>query len=169
MAALTETQKRFVVERLACFETPAQIKKAIQETFGVDVSASQVCFYDPNSAQGSKELSKELKALFFQTRERFITDEAAVAVSHRTYRLRRLQKLLDDEKIAKNPAMVMDLLEQAAKEVGGMYTNKREISGPSGKPIEIKTPERDEAGKELDEWRKGQMAILTDLITPPAE
>ena len=35
----------------------------------------------------------------------------------------------------KNIVLAASLLEQAAKEQGGMFTNKREVSGPNGGPI----------------------------------
>jgi hypothetical protein len=38
-----------------------------------------------------------------------------------------------------NVAMVAQLLEQAAKEVGGIFTNRRELTGKGGGPIQQAT------------------------------
>ncbi|MGB8810365.1 MAG: hypothetical protein WCD17_13485, partial [Acinetobacter calcoaceticus] len=35
-----------------------------------------------------------------------------------------------------NPVIVPSLMEQAAKEVGGLYTNRKEITGAGGGPLQ---------------------------------
>ena len=44
--------------------------------------------------------------------------------------------MVDKAENMSNLALASQLLEQAAKEVGGHYTNKREFSGPNGGPIQ---------------------------------
>jgi hypothetical protein len=68
-----------------------------------------------------------------------------------------------------NIVLALSILEQAAQDDGGKYTNKREISGPGGKPIEVSQPARDVAAQELDEWRKQQALSLGDLLTAPTD
>ena len=37
MATLTDPMKQFIVERLACYESPTKVAKAVQEEFGVEL------------------------------------------------------------------------------------------------------------------------------------
>ena len=39
-----------------------------------------------------------------------------------------------------NRPLAIEIIERAAKEMGDAYTNRREISGPGGGPIEMKAP-----------------------------
>jgi hypothetical protein len=47
MAALKDEVKRFIVQSLACFDTPSQVAQAVKDTFGLEVSRQQCEFYDP--------------------------------------------------------------------------------------------------------------------------
>ncbi len=44
-----------------------------------------------------------------------------------------MQALLDQ---AKSPRTQLEVLEQAAKDAGGLYTNRRELTGKDGGPIQ---------------------------------
>lgn len=138
MAALTRDHKVLIVTELACFATPTEIQTTLRERFKVEASLQQIQYYDPGTAQGARELAAEWKDLFQQTRETFIQNEASIACTHRAYRLRRIQRMLDDPRHSKNAKLVMSLLELAAKETGGSLTNRRELTGKDGGPIETK-------------------------------
>ncbi len=143
MAALTEEQKVFIVQALACFDSPATVAAAVKEHFGIIVSRQQVESYDHTKAC-AKGVAKKLVALFNETRERFLKDAAAVPVARQVYRLRVLQRALDKAEKQGNAAMVLQILEQAAKESGGVFTNRRELTGAGGGPIQQQsvTPEQ---------------------------
>lgn len=47
MATLTDDVKAFIVQALACFDTPSQVVDAVREGFGTEVSRMQVQSYDP--------------------------------------------------------------------------------------------------------------------------
>lgn len=134
MAALNETQKRYVVQQLACFRTPSEVVEAVKAEFGVEVSRQQVQGYDPTSVQGAR-LSRHWREVFDATREAYIETVAEVPVAHQRYRLDLLQRGVEAAVRSKNWVLVADLAERAAKEVGGAYTNRRELSGPGGGPI----------------------------------
>lgn len=133
MAKLSKEQKRLIVERLACWTMPADVVREINDTYGIKVSLPQLARYDPTGVNG-QTLSPSLKELFNGVRKRFIENEVEIAVAHRSYRLQQLQRLIER---TQSPKLKAELLEQAAKEVGGMFTNKRELSGPGGGPIAI--------------------------------
>ena len=48
-----------------------------------------------------------------------------------------LQRNLERADSRGNAAMVSTLLEQAAKELGGAFTNKRELTGKDGQPLAV--------------------------------
>lgn len=40
MPALNDDQKLFIVQALACFDTPTQVIEAVKQEFGVEVAAA---------------------------------------------------------------------------------------------------------------------------------
>ncbi|GAB1578657.1 DUF2280 domain-containing protein [Bordetella petrii] len=143
MARLNDAQKRYIVQALACYDTPAQVAEAVKEEFGLDVHRAQVAQYDPTKVSG-QDLAKKWRDLFDDTRKRFRDEVAEIPIADQAYRLRTLQRAMAKAERQGNVAMVSQLLEQAAKEVGGAFTNRREHSGPGGGPIEQKTVVVDE-------------------------
>lgn len=155
MATLTDQQKAFIVERLACWSTPAQIREELQETFKLDVPASTILRYDPTTVQGEKELGKKWKELFHETRERFLKETAAIPIAHQSYRLQELWRMY--RKAGRNSDLGAKLLEQAAREVGGHYTNRRELTGANGGPIQTQglPPDLSQlTDAELEQWER---------------
>lgn len=134
MATLNEAAKRFIVQALACYDTPTQVSEAVKDEFGIEVPRNQVGQYDPTKASGAA-LAKKWRELFYETRERFRKEVAEIPVADQAYRLRQLHKMVNEAMRRKNIVLAASLLEQAAKESGGMFTNKRELSGPGGGPI----------------------------------
>ncbi|WP_294258472.1 DUF2280 domain-containing protein [uncultured Comamonas sp.] len=134
MATLTEDQKVFIVQALACYDSPSTVAAAVKDQFGVIVSRQQVESYDHTKAS-SNGVAKKLVALFDETRERFLEGVAAVPVAKQVYRLRVLQRALERSEKQGNSAMVLQILEQAAKELGGVYTNRKELTGKDGQPL----------------------------------
>lgn len=94
----------------------------------------QVAAYDPTKAAG-KNLSKKLADMFYATRKAFLEDVATIPIAQQAYRLRVLQRNLERADNRGNAAMVSTLLEQAAKEVGGSFTNRRELTGKEGRDL----------------------------------
>ena len=85
--------KAFVVQRLARFDMPSQVVKAVKEEFGLEVSRQRVHFYDPTTRAG-RALNEELKALFFETREKAKQDLDSIASYHKAIRLQRLDDMI---------------------------------------------------------------------------
>ncbi|WP_157573342.1 DUF2280 domain-containing protein, partial [Novosphingobium sp. AAP83] len=75
-----------------------------------------------------------LRDLHAATRKRFEQEVADVPIIRRAFRLRRLQKIHDQALASGNAALALHTLEQAAKEVGGMFTNSRVPSRKAKKP-----------------------------------
>lgn len=120
---LSDDVKTFIVQALACWDTPSEVAKAVKDEFGLVVSRQAVQAYDPTKRAGA-DLSAEFRAIFDTTRAIFLADTASVGISHRAVRLRRLQRLADRAEGLGSLSLAADLLQQAAKEVGDAFTNR---------------------------------------------
>ena len=132
MAALKEPVKIFIVQSLACFETPQQVADAVKQEYGIEISRQQVAVYDPTKYAG-RNLSKKLKDLFESTRTDFREKIEDIAIANKAYRLRELQKMYDDS--GRNKRAKQNLLKQAFQETDGR-TTKHEVTGAGGGPVE---------------------------------
>ncbi len=134
MAKLNEAAQRFIVQALACYDTPSQVADAVKEEFGIEITRQQAASYDPTKAMG-KTLARKWRDLFHDTRSRFRKEVAEIPIADQAFRLRQLHRMANEAIKRKNIVLAASLMEQAAKEMGGMFTNKRELSGPGGGPI----------------------------------
>ncbi|EJN36317.1 DUF2280 domain-containing protein [Pseudomonas sp. GM80] len=123
MAALKDEVKRYIVQALACFDTPTQVVQAVKETFGVEVSRQQCEQYDPTKHAG-RDLGVKWKAVFEDTRKRFREETAEIPIANRAFRLRAMNRFVERAETMKNIGLAMQILEQAAKEVGDVYVNR---------------------------------------------
>lgn len=146
MATLTDAAKRFIVQALACYDTPTQVAEAVNEEFGFSLPRQQIAKYDPTKVSGA-QLAQKWRDLFASTRERFRKEVSEIPIADQAFRLRALNRLLTKVERQGNVAMAAQLLEQAAKEFGGAFTNKRELSGPDGGPIHQVSMQADEFSK----------------------
>lgn len=126
MSVLADEVKTFIVQALACFDPPSAVVRAVKAEFGETVSPQQVEAYNPERRAG-RNLSEEFREVFRVTRERFLEDTAGIGISHRVTRLRTLQRLADRAEAQGNIALAANLVVQAAKEMGDVYTNRQRI------------------------------------------
>lgn len=150
MATLREPVKIFIVQSLACFETPQQVADAVEEIYKIKIDRKQCHSYDPTKYAG-RNLSKKLKDLFEQTRKEFRENIDDIAIANKAFRLRELQKMYEDS--GKNKRAKQNLLKQAFQETDGRVT-KQEITGPDGGPIQQET-------KNLPQYTPEQLAGMT--------
>lgn len=146
MARLKYEVKLYIVRALARFDTPTEVQKAVKDNFDVTTSLQNITAYDPTNRMG-KDLSKDLVDEFNATRTLFKENLDSIPVANKVYRLQKMQNIINAN--GKNSMLVLQTLEQAAKEVGGAFTNqvKKELSGPDGKPIKVETVDPMEAAK----------------------
>ncbi len=124
MAALSNEVKAFIVQALACFDTPTQVAEAVKREFNIDVTRQQVETHDPTK-RCSKTLAKRWVTLFEDTRTRFREETAEIPIANRAYRLRTLGRLAEKVEGMRNYGLTLQILEQAAKEVGDVYVNRQ--------------------------------------------
>ncbi|WP_323015526.1 DUF2280 domain-containing protein [Devosia sp.] len=124
----------FVVQCLACFDSPSVVAASVKAEFGETITRQAVEGYDPTKKAGAK-LAARWRALFEETRKTFLEDTSKIGISHRAVRLRKLEAQVTLNEQRGNSGMVASLLKQAAEEMGNAYTNRRELTGKDGKDL----------------------------------
>lgn len=124
MAALSNEVKAFIVQALACFDTPSQVAEAVNKEFGIEISRQTAESHDPTKRQG-RNLAKRWVVLFEDTRKRFREETAEIPIANRAYRLRALARMVEKVEGMRNYGLALQILEQAAKEVGDVYVNRQ--------------------------------------------
>ena len=145
MAALKGEVKAFIVQSLACFDTPSQVVESVKKEFGLSITRQQVESHDPTKANG-RGLAQKWADMFNATRERFQNEISDIPIANKAYRLRGLDRMATRAEGMKNLALTAEIIEQAAKECGDAYTNKHkfEHSGPNGGAIQTITMSKEE-------------------------
>ncbi|EPA9115178.1 DUF2280 domain-containing protein [Serratia marcescens] len=156
MAALKPDVKAFIIQSLACFDTPTLVVESVQKEFGLKITRQQVESHDPTKVSG-KSLAKKWVDLFYTTRERFKTEISDIPIANKAYRLRVLDRMATRTETMKNYALAAQIVEQAAKECGDAYTNRQKVehTGKDGGPIES-------AALTKDEYKQARREMLED-------
>ncbi|MGP5549389.1 DUF2280 domain-containing protein [Psychrobacter namhaensis] len=128
MAVLNTKVKAFIVRGLATYMTPSEVVDAVKQEFdGLEVTRQQVSKYDPDKASGIN-LSDKWKQLFVKQRKDFNDEINSIPIANKAYRLAMLDNMARDAFESKNRPLVAKLLEQAAKEVGEVFTNRHKVN-----------------------------------------
>lgn len=147
MAGLTEPEKREIVTRLACFEGISEIIADFRER-GLELHHKQVGGYDPTKSYF--EAGEWARELFIAKRKTYVEDASAIPIANRAFRLNELQGMLQKAKRSRNWKLAADLIEQASKEVGGAYSNIRELDiRASRRPADLSPEDRNAQFVEL--------------------
>lgn len=147
MAALKPEVRAFIVQELACFDTPSQIVESVQKEFKVQVTRQQVASHDPTKAAG-KGLAQKWVDLFNRTRDRFLNEISDIPIANKAYRLRALDRMMTKAESMRNMALAASLMEQAAKECGDAYTNKQKVEHSGALAVSSVASVMDEIGDE---------------------
>lgn len=124
MAALPTEIKAYIVQALACFDTPSQVVKAVQEEFSLNITRQQVESHDPTKANG-KKLAQKWVELFHFTRTQLQKEITGIPIANKACRLRTLDRMAAQAESIKNYALTAQFIEQAAKECGDAYANRK--------------------------------------------
>jgi hypothetical protein len=138
-AKLTDDVRTFIVQALACFDTPSQVVTAVNQEFGLTITRQNVEKYDPTKVAGAK-VSAKWRTLFEAARRSFVDDSSQIAIAHRSTRLRALQRMATKAEDKGNFPLAAQLHKQAAEEMGNAYTNRRELTGKDGKDLPSAAP-----------------------------
>lgn len=130
---LTNEIRTFVVQALACFDTPAEVAEVVNDKFGVKITPQSIEAYDPTKAAGAR-LSNRWRAMFDATRAGWLAELDGIAICHRSYRLKALGRMARSAESMGNFGLAAQLLEQAAREAGGDFvrSGRRRTAQPKG-------------------------------------
>jgi hypothetical protein len=118
MSRLTHAQRRYVVQRLARFQTPTEVVKAVKEEFGLEVSRQAVHQYDPAH---NARLAEEWRTLHAEERARFLNSLDEIGPTHRTFRVSELAGFYRRAKARGNDRGAAEFLKQIAQEMGDVF------------------------------------------------
>lgn len=124
---IPQDAKIYIIQSLACYKPPAQIIREVNEQFGFEVPPQNISAYNPATESGSR-LSRPHKELFDQVRKKYIEDTSEIPIAQKAHRLRLLQEMLEKPEVQSRPGVMLRILEQAAREVGGAYTRSEEAT-----------------------------------------
>ena len=133
---LNDAEKAFVVQELACFGSPKEVSQALMDELGVQLAPQNIECYDPGKRAG-QHLSKKWRVLFEHTRQAFLEEvQKSIPLAHKAVRIKELARAANTFKQQKNYLAMARILEQIAKEVGNVHTNRHEFTGKGGGPIQ---------------------------------
>lgn len=146
---LKDPHKAFLVQRLAVFDSPKEAAEALKEYCGLEISPQRAEGYDPNKRAG-RGLAKRWRELFQATRSEFLKHiEVHVPQANKAVRVKKLARAADAMEHRGNYVGMADMLERIAKEMGNVHTNRREITGKDGKPIQVQDMTEEQVDREL--------------------
>lgn len=162
MAALKEPVKIFIVQSLACRDTPQEVVELVLQEYGLKIDRKQVQSYDPTKVAG-RNLSKKFKDLFEETRKKFDEGLIDIPIANKHFRLKQYDKLLGRN--IKNTVMSLRILEQAAKEMSAQQT----VVTPTAQNNQTQTKAEVELEIKKLELEKLRKEVNPPDIKPPEE
>lgn len=126
MATLKSEHKTFIVTALARYQSPTEIADAVKVEFDLDITRQQVRFYNPLQNDKCPESWRDL---FETERAAFLEKLDRIGIANTAYRLMRLDGMLTIILSSARPNMILalDVLKQAAQDVGGLFEAKRDV------------------------------------------
>lgn len=120
---LTEAQKEEIVILFARFRRPVEVKEHLFKEHGVVVDLGHLFAYHPEKPQF--RTAEKWRTIFIAARKAYLEEVAAVPIANKGYRLNLLHEAALEARSRGNYVLMADLLEQAAKEVGDVLTNRQ--------------------------------------------
>ncbi|OHC95566.1 MAG: hypothetical protein A2792_03485 [Sphingomonadales bacterium RIFCSPHIGHO2_01_FULL_65_20] len=157
---LSEEQKAWIVIQYARMRSAWQIRRDFKEIWGGELDRKQVHRYNPASSCNYGRGMQKWQGLFDEEREKFLDQVNRIPIANLAVRLDRLETMCVNAMEKGNSAMAANLIEQAAKEVGGLFTNRREIEAD----VEARTKGQTNADFGSDEARARLADILASAI-----
>lgn len=126
MADLPQEAKLYIVQALARFSSPAEVVVMVRDDFGIETTIQQVRTYNPEHPKF--EAGEKWRPIFEAVRKAYLEDVSSIPIASQAFRLNALQKNYDRAMKHGNLVLANGILEQAAKEMGGVLTNARNLS-----------------------------------------
>jgi hypothetical protein len=117
---LPDRLKIVVLQRLAAFDTPSQVADFVRHEFGVEITRQSIEYYDPAK---NPRLPQKWREVFERERTRFFSEQERHPLDVRVFRQRVRLQLIKDHHA--NPALVRLLINDCAKDIGGIFDTPR--------------------------------------------
>lgn len=156
VAELTEEMKLAVVQGIARCRSYSEVVVHLAEEYDVQTVVQHIRHYDPGHPQFNA--GEKWRLIFDETRKAYLEEVSTVPAANQGFRLQALQEGIEDARKHKKWALMAMLIEQASKEVGGVFTNARDLRiSDSRRPADMTAEERKETllGM-LDEIKAGR-------------
>lgn len=166
MAELPNDAKLAIVQGLARFSTPAEVVAMVKDEFGIETTVQQVRTYNPGHPKF--EAGEKWRSIFEAVRKAYLEDISAIPIASQAFRLNALQKNYDRAIKVGNVVLANATLEQAAKEIGGVLTNARNVSlQQTGGSFRDLTPE--ERRRAAADIIRSALSADASHCSPPAQ
>jgi hypothetical protein len=129
MPVLTNQQKAWIVGAFARFDGVAEVCRSFKDEYGIDLPKPHALAYNPGGA--NYRGAPKWHDLFERERKAFLDNVSAIGIANKSFRLQTLHKLCMIAMERKNVKQAAELMEQAAKEMGEVFTNRREVKSES--------------------------------------
>jgi hypothetical protein len=152
---LNSEQQTFIVQQLAMFGKPVELQRALRQIYDVEIELSSIVHYDIDNSK----FPAKWREIFEATRKEFLEKIVNVPTSHKAVRVKKLDQYVEEFEKNKNLVGAAQMLEQIAKEMGDAFTNRRELSGVGGEPIQhsvVRVPPK----SSMEEWNKQSQAQM---------
>lgn len=123
--AMDDKVRAYIVTRMACYDSVKDIHASLVE-MGIDITPQAVSRYNPENVNGP---APKWKALFDQAREDFLRSMSKEPLFNRQFRMRKLHTIFEKHMAKAQYVLAAQILEQAAKEAGNVYTNVAKVQG----------------------------------------
>lgn len=158
---LTNEQRVFIIVQLAQYNGPTEVAKAFEEEFGFKVS-SQLCYrYDATRPRFDQ--AEKWEKLFFEERNRFKNDVDSIPIASKVIRLRRLEERYHSHVKKGEDDLASATLVLAAKELGEVFTNKRQVDSKTTVVSEFEKKSHEEQRAELIQEMK-ELGLADELM-----
>lgn len=123
-----------IVTMFACFATPDDVRNWLMEEHGIELAPSGFSYYNGNNILQYRKMSAKWQKLFDAMRQEYLDTVSRVPIAHKAHRLKvasdAVDRIMEKIKTGRNVNIplvetLQRLLEYAAKEDGGMFTNTR--------------------------------------------
>lgn len=142
----------YIVKRLAVHDDPKAIRIDLNTRHDIEKTDREILLLSPEycACHGHPLPAAKWIKLFKDTRERFMANpEEFVPEMNKGVRVRMLSLAAREYQNKNNYNGMSKMLEQIAKEAGNMYTNRVELTGANGGPVEINSMSDDQLNEEL--------------------
>lgn len=159
---LQDHHRAFLVQRIACYDSPKDAAAALKEQFGIEITPQGAEAYDPGKYAG-RNMAKRWRELFDTTRDSFLKHmEQHIPEANKAVRVQRLALASRAFKARNNYVGMADMLERIAKELGNVHSNKRELTGKNGGAVGLDVAVSDMTDEQVT---ARLMELLGEILT----